>query len=420
MKRLSRTPRAAPGATPRRPPGVRRPKDRKATILAAAAELFAERGFAAVSVADIAERVGVTGGALYRHLPSKEALLDALVLEATDAFLAAADTAAAAAPPDEPEGALRRVVSDSVAAALDRAAPFATLVRERARLEAPARRALAHREARLFEIWIRAMRTARPSLDGPRVVVRCQAVNAALSALVLRPPALPRARLQALLCEAALAVLLAPIRARGTQIGAMPPAPRAWSPPRSRREDVLTAALRLFERRGFHGVGIDEIGETAGISGPAVYGYYASKADILVDAYERAASRVLVGAEQALNTATSAPDALARLVRSYVEVSSENVDLLVVTGREAHALPEAERPRISRRRRSFRDLWSSVVREIRPELSEAESRMLTDGVFPLVHEVVRRRRDQTPTLDEVADLAGAFLLGSREEPRDRT
>jgi len=48
-------------------------------ILAIAAELFAERGYAGTSIRDIAERLGVTKAAVYYHFPAKDRILDALV-----------------------------------------------------------------------------------------------------------------------------------------------------------------------------------------------------------------------------------------------------------------------------------------------------------------------------------------------------
>lgn len=48
--------------------------DRHREILEAAAVLFAERGFAATSVRDIGEKVGLLGGSLYHYIRSKEAL----------------------------------------------------------------------------------------------------------------------------------------------------------------------------------------------------------------------------------------------------------------------------------------------------------------------------------------------------------
>lgn len=48
--------------------------ERRREILEAAAVLFAERGYAATSVRDIGERVGLLGGSLYHYIKSKEAL----------------------------------------------------------------------------------------------------------------------------------------------------------------------------------------------------------------------------------------------------------------------------------------------------------------------------------------------------------
>ena len=67
-------------ATHSRKPRWRRRKDeRPAEIVAAALESFAERGFAATRLDDIAARAGVTRGTLYLYFPSKEDLFKAVV-----------------------------------------------------------------------------------------------------------------------------------------------------------------------------------------------------------------------------------------------------------------------------------------------------------------------------------------------------
>jgi AcrR family transcriptional regulator len=53
---------------------------RREQILAVAAQLFAERGFHGVSIADLGAAVGISGPALYRHFPGKEALLTELLV----------------------------------------------------------------------------------------------------------------------------------------------------------------------------------------------------------------------------------------------------------------------------------------------------------------------------------------------------
>lgn len=51
----------------------------KDKILITALKLFAERGFEAVSVSDIAQCLSVTKGALYRHYESKQAIFDSIL-----------------------------------------------------------------------------------------------------------------------------------------------------------------------------------------------------------------------------------------------------------------------------------------------------------------------------------------------------
>lgn len=53
----------------------------RAQILEAAAEIFAARGYRGTSVKDVAERAGMTKGAVYFHFPSKESLAVAVVEE---------------------------------------------------------------------------------------------------------------------------------------------------------------------------------------------------------------------------------------------------------------------------------------------------------------------------------------------------
>ncbi|SMC49813.1 TetR/AcrR family transcriptional regulator [Novosphingobium sp. B1] len=57
------------------------PADRRDRILEAAREEFAERGFAAAKLEDVAKRVGISRAALYLAFDSKEAMFRALVSE---------------------------------------------------------------------------------------------------------------------------------------------------------------------------------------------------------------------------------------------------------------------------------------------------------------------------------------------------
>lgn len=62
---------------------------RRDEVLAVAEKLFAQRGFHATSVRDIASALEIQGGSLYAHIESKDDLLWDLVSAAADRFFAA-------------------------------------------------------------------------------------------------------------------------------------------------------------------------------------------------------------------------------------------------------------------------------------------------------------------------------------------
>ncbi|HEX5209061.1 MAG TPA: TetR/AcrR family transcriptional regulator [Steroidobacteraceae bacterium] len=57
-------------------------------ILAAARKAFDRKGLEGLSLREVAAKVGITPMAIYRHFASKEALIDALVLDALDEWSA--------------------------------------------------------------------------------------------------------------------------------------------------------------------------------------------------------------------------------------------------------------------------------------------------------------------------------------------
>ncbi len=66
----------------------RRKAARPGEIVAAALACFAERGFAATRLEDVAKRAGITKGTLYLYFPNKEELFKAVVREAIVANIA--------------------------------------------------------------------------------------------------------------------------------------------------------------------------------------------------------------------------------------------------------------------------------------------------------------------------------------------
>lgn len=86
---------------------------KRAAILRAAVEVFAERGYAGARMREVAQRAGVADGTPYLYFRGKEELLIAALEEHAAAFLVRARREAAET--DEPAEKLRRVVERHLA-----------------------------------------------------------------------------------------------------------------------------------------------------------------------------------------------------------------------------------------------------------------------------------------------------------------
>lgn len=126
---------------PERPSGTARPsravrpsrrernaQDKRARIFRAASELFAERGYGAVTTQEISDRADVGAGTLFRYAASKSELL---VMVYNSRFRAAVDTGQArAGSAADPVAAILRLLEPTVQRARERAEDTAAYQRE--------------------------------------------------------------------------------------------------------------------------------------------------------------------------------------------------------------------------------------------------------------------------------------------------
>ena len=292
-----------------------RPRNRKAQLADAAAELFRKHGYHQVSVNDIAAAAGVTGPAVYRHFRGKQDILAHVLLSGMDMFgLVTEEALAAAGHPGRAarraaargRGAGRRPARGHRAVALGGPAPGPG----RPDQDPPPQR-------RADGQWGIALRDARPDLSKADAELLCWAALSVFGSVSVHHVSLPRRRFEAVLAELAGAVLawLPPER---TATAPAPPRPAPLTPP-TRREELLSAATKLFRDRGFHAVSMEDIGAAAGIAGPSIYRYFPGKSAILVAAGYRMADRLARTADTAVGDAAGPRDALARLASSYVD-----------------------------------------------------------------------------------------------------
>ena len=180
-----------------------------------------------------------------------------------------------------------------------------------------------------------------------------------------------------------------------------------------RREQILEIAVRLFHQRGFHATGMDDIGEEAGITGPAIYRHFDSKEEILVEAIE-VAGQQFATVDETGTTVSSPQERLEQLARNHARVALGNQAMAAVVITERRHLAREPRAQLERVIRSRAQEWVQALTQVRPELSEAVARIMVFGVFTLLTSVTQHDSGLDPDTVEtlLVDMAMKSLLAA--------
>jgi AcrR family transcriptional regulator len=185
---------------------------RQRDLIAVAARLFAARGYHAVGINDISGELGLTGPAFYRHYPSKEALLVAVLEDAVHAHLE--ELGAIVALGGDPLAALTAIVEHHVAFVFDHGQDITTWRTEFRILPERDRHYLRYVQRLYVEHWVRAVQQVRPELDADEARALCHGAIALLQNPLEFHSDLGRERLSRTLASMAMAVLVqAPVPA---------------------------------------------------------------------------------------------------------------------------------------------------------------------------------------------------------------
>ncbi|WP_442791730.1 SACE_7040 family transcriptional regulator [Mycolicibacterium sp. ND9-15] len=136
--------------------------DRRSQLIAAAERLVAERGYLAVRLEDIGAAAGVSGPAIYRHFPNKEALLVELLVGISTRLLAGAMEVVASA--DDPASALDALIDFHLDFALEESDLIRIQDRDLGNLPPSAKRQVRKAQRQYVEIWVDVLRRVNESL----------------------------------------------------------------------------------------------------------------------------------------------------------------------------------------------------------------------------------------------------------------
>lgn len=136
--------------------------DRRSQLIAAAERLVAERGYLAVRLEDIGAAAGVSGPAIYRHFPNKEALLVELLVGISTRLLAGATEVVTRA--EDATSALDGLIDFHLDFALGESDLIRIQDRDFANLPPSAKRQVRKAQRQYVEIWVDVLRKVDTSL----------------------------------------------------------------------------------------------------------------------------------------------------------------------------------------------------------------------------------------------------------------
>jgi AcrR family transcriptional regulator len=392
-------------------PAVRhRPKDRKQQILVHARDLFLELGYPSVSMAMIADRVGITAGALYRHYATKADLLEAVVRDAFSATVPAAGGLS-----------LEELIDREIAAVAGRPHMADLWSREARYLPGEMRREIRAVMRQAAQAYVAPLRAHRAGLTAVQAELIAWSIQSVLSCLGRDSVRLPAGSGQALVRGAARALPDLPLPDRPLEDvppesgGARPRRPAGLAPA-STRERLLIAARRQFAAAGYQETSMASIGAEADVTGQNLYGYFDNKAALLRAVLDRGTQALWLNLDAVLETAEDPAAALRLVVAGYVRLSRDwallRLDLVGDPGL-AEEFKGAQREYIAE--------WVALLRAVRPALAPAEARALVQTALTVVNDLRRtwhlaRQPGFVAWLTAIAEA----ILASAQEPARRT
>jgi AcrR family transcriptional regulator len=360
------------------PAAAVRPRNRRQLIVEAAGRVFSTRGYHAASMEEIASAVGITAAALYRHFPNKYALFTECANVMADRLVAALDEV-------PPESALAETLAVVTRVTVAHRASGGVYRWEARYLDHEDRQLL---KAKFAHVVGRVADVLRREHPMPGEELRAVAALGVIGSITMHHTSIAHRRVESLLLTSAVQAATTEAAAGGAHPVELPALPV----PRTRRAEILAAAIPLFERDGFANVTNGRIAEAVGVTTSAIYRHYPGKADILAAACLQAAGLLAQAVDRNLEGVADPRAAVVALAATYVAYSFAHTALTSVAEAEIIGMPAALQRPVVRAQREHIAVWEQQLRLARPDLDPRQARVLVHAGFGVVVEAGRRLR----------------------------
>lgn len=372
--------------TERMPERGTRPHNRREIVIAAAAELFATRGYANVGIGEIAAAVNVSPSALYRHFSGKQEILREAIAWGTRARTAAVRLG-------EPD-ALDDVLSGMARSTLDTRWSTSLWTQEVRNLGEDERQEIRAEIRKLPTTFASKLVDQRPELSTTDAEVLAWSALDVLASISFHEERLPTAQFTRVLrdCMARIVAVAVPTERTVTRVIERPRRT-------ARREILMDTAADLLTRHGYGAVTVEDLSHAAGMSTAGLYGYFPSKQGLLAALVTRSVEWQAHAAHQALVGVDTAHERLHCLIDAHLWFCFEQASLAALPLTELRNLPDGQASVVDLAMRDAVAEWVDLLCQIDPDRNPVVARIQVLAARMVVTDVVT-----TPSLRSAPDL----------------
>lgn len=187
-------------------------------------------------------------------------------------------------------------------------------------------------------------------------------------------------------------------------------------------ERILRVAAEKFAKKGYHGTGVAELGDAAGIKRGALYYHIGSKEDLLFRLARRHVEEALARGRAVKAGAVGAVAKFRLLVREHLRTLAERRSEVIVVMHEMHALTGERAVQLKELRSEYEELFATVLQEgVEEGVFRSADRIEVLGVLSTLNYTYVWLDPNGPvSVDEIADRLADLILHGVQLPQRET
>ena len=187
-----------------------------------------------------------------------------------------------------------------------------------------------------------------------------------------------------------------------------------------RRKQLLEVARKVFGRRGYHTVTMDDVARESGVTKPILYDHFPSKRDLYRDLLEADLANLRQRVVEALETSAGNRERIRASFQAYFDfVDEEGEGFRLLMQESVGAEREFQEMVFTFRDDVLQEVTKVILRESRGNLDEREAADVALGLVGMVEMVAQRnpgtpKRDRARTVDTLVRLAWRGIAGLKD------